>query len=135
MEEIIMIKEKYEKLDQIKEKIIVADDLKNRTDRTLLYGYTCARDIWHVYIQNWHVYIQNNHIYTVIYEYDKEPSLVNINYNQDYIPDKRLYPECCDYEFCEILKRLDIHLPFTTWQDRPEQKQYWGKILKKEMML
>lgn len=120
-----MKKEEYdllEKLEKVREQVITSDSLKDKTDRTLLFGYTCER-------ATWHVYIKDNRIYTVIYNYGKEPILRNVNSNRDYVPDKRLYPECCDYEFCKILKRLDVHLPFTIWEDRPEQRQYWGKTL------
>ena len=41
--------------------------------------------------------------------------LVSSNY--DFVPDKRLYPERCDYNFCRLLKEKGIHLPFTTWDD------------------
>lgn len=120
-----MNKEQYEKLDNVSEetiRIIVASDLRDMSDRTLLYGYTCDRDTWHVYIQK-------NHIYTVIYKHDDEPCEFSIGDNTHYVPNKRLYPETCDYEFCKLLKEKGVYLPFTTWQDRPEKKQYYGKTL------
>jgi hypothetical protein len=120
-----MYKEEYEILtEKVSERTIIISDLVNDLDRTLLYGYTCDRDTWHVYIKQ-------NCIYTVIYEYEKEPVQVEVNKDEDYIPNKRLYPECCDYEFCKLLKEKGVYLPFTTWQDRDEKKIYYGKVLTK----
>lgn len=50
---------------------------------------------------------------------------VTINSNDDYIPEKRLYPEICDFNFCEMLKKIGYNLPFTSWNDvRPVSKFY-----------
>lgn len=119
-----MNKEQYNDLRDISEihKVITISDLKNTTDRTLIYGYTCERDTWHVYIHK-------NHIYTVIYKYKESPEQIEIKDNYYYVPDKRLYPECCDYEFCKLLKEKGIDLPFTTWTDRKEKKVYYGERL------
>jgi hypothetical protein len=114
--------EKLREIWELPEKIITAEDLQDKSDRTLLYGYTCDRGTWHVYIQQ-------NHIYAVIYLYSEEPEQMEITSNSDYVPNKRLYPECCDFEFCKLLKEVDVSLPFTTWTDRNEQRQYWGKTL------
>jgi hypothetical protein len=119
-----MNKEQFHDLTNMTEvdRLITAYDLKDRTDRTLLYGYTCERDTWHVYIQR-------NHIFKVIYNYKDEPEQYYVTDNYQYVPDKRLYPECCDYEFCKLLKEREVNLPFTTWQDRTEKKDYWGETL------
>jgi hypothetical protein len=122
-----MNKEEYEsflqKEKEHREIIINHEFLRNKTDRTLLYGYTLDRDTWHVYIKNLE-------IHTVIYGYQQTPKEVVIKSNQDFVPDKRLYPETCDYEFCAILKRIGIeNLPFTAFNDLREPKQYYGKIL------
>lgn len=34
-----------------KDKLITGDDLVNERDRTLLYGYTCDRKTFHVYLK------------------------------------------------------------------------------------
>ena len=80
-------------------------------DRTLLYGYDCDRRTWHVYQQHgWlhHViYIGSNR------EFDFIDSAAKMN-ARGLVPNKRLYPEACDFAFCCELKRLDIHPSFTT---------------------
>lgn len=110
--------------------VITVDDLRIKKDRTLLYGYTCARSTFHVYLKDMK-------IHTVIYNVDyteDEPKPFNmreieISDNEDFIPNKRLYPAACDYEFSMLLGRVTgKSLPFTTYEERPEQ-QYYGFIL------
>ena len=120
-----MEKEWFDKLNQYgfeKANIIYAHDLRPYVyNKTLLYGYTCERDTFHVYIKN-------EQIYTVVYQNEYYRGVikpinmrqVKINSNRDYIPDKRLYPERCDYNFCKLLKERGVHLPFTTWTDPVE---------------
>jgi hypothetical protein len=47
------------------------------------------------------------------------------------IPNKRLYPEACDFVFCFELAKREIALPFTTYgtmRTDPNQ-QFIGRIL------
>jgi hypothetical protein len=119
-----MNKKEYEELDSIwkANKIITVGDLKNKQDRTLLYGYTCNRDTWHVYLEL-------NEIICVIYEFGKKTKLVEIISNNDFVPDKRLYPARCDFEFCSILKSLGIVLPFTAFEEVELKGKYYGDTL------
>lgn len=118
-----------EKVDQIDE-LINEKDLLNTKGRTLLYGYTCARETFHVYLKN-------NKIYTVMYnndysgDYTKPKNMreLAIKSNYDYVPDKRLYPETCDYEFCKLLKKRGINLPFTTFNEERILQDYYGFTL------
>lgn len=111
-------------------KVLTVDDLRRKNDRTLLYGYTCTRNTFHVYLKD-------GKIYTVIYnvDYSEDESKVigmreiKVGCNEDFIPDKRLYPAACDYEFSLLLGRVTGRsLPFTSYEDRQE-KQYYGFIL------
>lgn len=132
-----MKKEWFEKLDQIdkvKEVIIALPELRPYIyDRTLLYGYTCDR-------KTFHVYLKNQKVYTVIYERDfsvggnrpKNMHEVVIRSNRDYIPDKRVYPEMSDFHFCKCLKERGIDIPFTTWvggEYEPNEKGFYGFTL------
>ena len=117
-----MNKEWFDKLNQYnfnQDNLIVAHHLRPYLyNKTLLYGYTCARETFHVYIKK-------EQIYVVVYNTDfsagvprpKNMRQITIKSNSDYIPDKRLYPERCDYNFCKMLKEKGIDLPFTTWSD------------------
>lgn len=121
-----MRKDEYERLFELKNtktKVIDKEYLMPYlADRTLLYGYTCERDTWHVYIKDCV-------IHKVIYKYGKDPMEYAVNDNSEFIPDKRLYPETCDFKFCSILHRLGYELPFTSWDNEREVKQYYGKII------
>lgn len=103
--------------------LIDPNDLLHKKDRTLLWGYTCDR-------QNWHVYLKDMKIYAVIYKHGEEPIALDVGRNEDFIPNKRLYPETCDYDFCKALARINIHLPFTTYNPDRELKQFYGELLK-----
>ena len=39
-------------IEEIPKPVLSAEDLKDKSDRTLLYGYTCDRDTWHVYLED-----------------------------------------------------------------------------------
>ena len=116
-----------------KKQILSAKDLLNQEDRTLLYGYSSDR-VTH------HVYLKNKQIYAITYNigYFRENSLyrpVNIikktiNNNSEFVPDKRLYPHACDYEFCVLLKRKGINLPFTAMDHKEPPRKYYGFLLK-----
>lgn len=130
-----MNKTEFEQLKKIKdlpEPIISGDTLTRKKDRTLLYGYTCDRRTFHVYIKDISIHVV---IYDVDYsagiEHPKAVGLeeINVTSNKDYIPDKRLYPETCDYEFCKRLQHLEYQLPFTTWTDNRPENQFYGMIL------
>ena len=126
-----MIYEDYESLERINERPVCEEDLRPYlNDRTLLYGYTCDR-------QTFHVYIKDKKIHAVIYcvDYSEESPKpvrmreVKIKSNEDYIPDKRLYPETCDYMFCVLLKSAGIYLPFTGFDKNRSEKNFYGFTL------
>lgn len=120
-----MNKEMFDKLNQIDfelTNIIYAHNLRPHVyNKTLLYGYTCERETFHVYIKN-------DQIYVVVYNNDystdrvkpKNMRQIKVTSNHDYVPDKRLYPERCDYNFCLLLKEKGVQLPFTTWSEPVE---------------
>ena len=126
-----MIYADYESLESINERLVCEEDLSlYLRDRTLLYGYTCDR-------KTFHVYLKNEKIHTVIYSVDysmenPKPICMTemlVESNEDYIPDKRLYPETCDYMFCVLLKSAGIYLPFTGFNKNREEKNFYGFTL------
>ena len=120
-----MRKEWFDKLNQYdcdQDNLIYAHHLRPYLyNKTLLYGYTCERDTFHVYIKN-------EQIFVVVYKNEYSSGVVKptnmrqitVTSNRDYVPDKRLYPERCDYNFCKMLKERGVDLPFTTWSDPVE---------------
>lgn len=92
-----------------------------RDPKTLLYGYTCDRETHHVFQDHYgHIYIyvyRNNpgKLETTIRKVDVSGD--GIETLNDLIPNKRLYPQYCDYDFCVYLKERGVHLPFTVWEE------------------
>ena len=55
-----MNKKEYDKLIELKSgqiPVVQIFNLNNKADRTLLYGYTCDKDTFHVYIKNMKIHI------------------------------------------------------------------------------
>jgi hypothetical protein len=79
-------------------------------DRTMLFGYDCDRRTWHIFKKDGQlhkaVYIGSNRQFEEMASGDALDA-------RHVIPNKRLYPEACDYTFCVTLRRLDLHLSFT----------------------
>lgn len=114
----------YDELRLARSNVIGINDLKNIEPRTLLYGYTCKRETWHVYIDF------SGRIRVIFYPYNEDfTEILLLESNQDYIPDKRLYPAKCDYEFCSLLIRAGCTLPFTTFEEVKTPMQYYGEII------
>jgi len=107
---------------EIKSPLITIKDLENKSDRTLIYGYTCDRDTFHVYIKY-------EHIFVIIYNYELVENKEYIIDNSDYTPNKRLYPSACDYEFCDKLYNASEYMSFTNFDHDREHKIYHGKLL------
>lgn len=103
---------------------IKANELADQSDRTLIYGYTVGRETFHLYLEN-------GTFNRVIYDGDKvflagETELDVIELMQC-VPDKRVYPERCDFEFCRILKSRDVSIPFTTFNPNVEARAFYGE--------
>ena len=123
--------EMIEKIDRIKDTPFSAKDLSPFVkDRTLLYGYTCDR-------KTFHVYLKNMEIHTVTYNVDHSGNKprpnnmteISVLSNRDFVPNKRLYPEACDYAFCKLLKNANIYLPFTSFNENRPKKDFYGFTL------
>ncbi|MDO8414849.1 MAG: hypothetical protein Q7S87_01410 [Agitococcus sp.] len=108
----------YDRLKQVTQSSISGAQLRNQTPRTLLYGYTLARQDWHVYLDT------QGQIHQVCYHDAAQPKdrmlfqhrVEPFEDNSDLIPSKRLNPELCDYEFCSLLRAAGEMLPFTTYE-------------------
>lgn len=121
-----MNQREYEALQKEGSTLISSDLLQNKSARTLLYGYTLERDTWHVYLD------EKGEIQTVKYGYGEDAPIkkINVLWNDEYIPSKRLYAEKCDFEFCSLLKQHNITLNFTTANFENEfHDQYHGRTL------
>jgi len=98
--------------------------LDDKTDRTLLYGYTCDRDTFHVYLKD-------GLLHRIIYS---RKNLISHEFGDSIdvellIPNKRTYPETCDFYFCMKLEVMSEHgITFTTYNGEREVKQFHGKV-------
>lgn len=81
-------------------------------ERTLLLGYTCDRDTWHVYFKDdllhLHIYEQRATGPRLVEHFKQEAFPAT-----ELIPDKRVYPEYTDFAFALYLRRHDIAVPYT----------------------
>ena len=100
---------------------------------TLLYGYDCDRNTWHVF---------NDHfglIYLYVYKHTMRDGYIDIKKIEvssdglvsleELVPNKRLYPQYCDFKFCSHLKSKGVNLPFTVWSEpKPLDGAFVGQI-------
>lgn len=109
--------------EEVQRNTVCLDDLDDKTPRTLLFGYDVTRATFHVYIDPSDGLI---HVlkYTSTGTGAEQKFLVishtsgqsgGVARNEQFVPDKRLYPESCDLEFCRLLRRYGVSLPFTTF--------------------
>ena len=93
-------------------------------DRTLLVGYNADRRSMHVYQKDGLIHVL---VYSDIEILKDNPlnqngrgSVIDSYLSKSeietalLIPNKRLYPDFCDFAFCKRLKDLGVNLPFTT---------------------
>lgn len=106
------------------EKLLNINNLKNKNDRTLIYGYDCERNTFHVYIKD-------KNIFTIKYNSNGIIERVLPTSNADYVPNKRVYPEYCDFEFCRLLQENDVYIPFSIYRSSQVDKNdlYTGEII------
>ena len=115
-----------------KHQVLTIRELLNKDERTLLYGYTCSRKTFHVYLKNGKITVvkyNNNYTNGVENVYPENMKEIEITNNCDFVPDKRLYPEACDYEFCVLLKRRGVNLPFIAMNPERNIKKFYGFTL------
>lgn len=85
------------------------------TERTLLYGYTCDRHDWHVYLRGGMI-----HFLEVQYSKPKRPINASAGGGIDArsaVPDKRVYPESTDFVFALALRNKGINIPFLPFEE------------------
>jgi hypothetical protein len=94
----------------------------NQRDRTLLWGYTLERDSWHVYLKGGLIHLHHYSSAGTISHRSGHTMVA-----ADLRPDKRAYPEACDFGFCMLMCKLGVDIPFTTIQER-EPAQFYGEL-------
>lgn len=111
-----MNKDQYEQLVTNSTYVVIgpvsidpASFTEDMTDRTLLYGYDNNRVTWHVYLKDG---VVHRHTYN-----QGGPMLIHQpQCLQDYIPNKRVYPELSNFEFCRYMKvEKGCNIIFLPW--------------------
>lgn len=103
------------------------DDLVDKSDRTLVYGYFSDRTTFHLYLKDGRIHricyrgSSSAKDYCTYVKYDK--ILLDMCY-----PSKRVYPAMSDFEFCSMLKVRGVWPSYTTFTE-VEEKRFYGFIL------
>lgn len=117
-----------EQLEYLKEKMLarnkpisISDLYNTETDRILLYGYTVERDTCILSLEGgefcWTVFNSTRNVLT----FERLGKVIEDP--QAYVPDKRTYPETCDYVYCYALVSKGYNPNFTTRPDDEEKNQ------------
>jgi len=86
---------------------VTAEEIKG-PDRTLLYGYTCEK-------YTWHVYLKEGEIHKLVYGYPNFFVSYTKRYGfnlKDLVPNKRVYPWGTDFELAKRFVAASIHVPY-----------------------
>jgi hypothetical protein len=103
---------------------------RNSADRTLLYGYDCDRNTFHVYLKD-------DLVHLVVYKgsdmlrMDHRPKLVARTEFKDLselAPNKRVYAEASDYEFCRFLKEEGVWISFASYGNERTPAKFYGRV-------
>lgn len=100
-------------------------ELRDNTPRTLIYGYTCERNTFHLYLS------EGGYFTRLIYSYDGVEISSEIGKSislRDCVPDKRVYPEACDAVFCSMLMSRGQSVSFTNFTERDSSPQFHGLL-------
>lgn len=123
-----MLKSEYEALsDEMYKEPTVSMAEVGYGDRTLIYGYTCER-------LTFHAYVKYAELHVVIFGPDEYvQSGVELEAAR-MVPDKRVYPQWCDYDFCKLLISKGVSVPFTNFSEPYEGEKahfapYYGDTL------
>lgn len=124
-----MDKQSYEDLrknNHMEPSIISVDQVAQyqKEDGTLLYGYTCDRDTFHVYLKN-------GELHRVIYDFDGDvlDYIHGAELEADLLhPNKRIYPEASSYDFIVSLRKTGCDPSLTTFNESREQATWHGEV-------
>lgn len=127
-----MDKDQFSHLQRLQEgsQKVSVDMLRSDRPRTLMYGYDGEKNTFHLYLDDQKV------MHSVYYEPAWPFLLLSHESGSDLdvqkcMPNKRVYPERCDFEFCEILKRMGALIPFTSFDEKVRPTTaYHGFLLK-----
>lgn len=83
-------------------------------DRTLIYGYTLGRSAFHAYKKD-------GELHVLVHDGEGRLPVCYVHglwlNPEAFAPDKRAYPEDCDFEFCRLLQSRGVDVCFTTYRE------------------
>lgn len=109
-----------EEFGQLKGKpsLIDVEELSSWEGRMLIYGYNLDRKAYEVKLERtdaeYSTFSRPEFVITVDDVETYRATTINAH---RCIPDKRVYPERCDYEFCALLISRHIHIPFLSYSE------------------
>lgn len=124
-----MTPEEFKALGDIRPvaRTISVSDLIDHSARTLIFGWTCDRNDFHIYVykRRLHKFCYDWNNKELFYKSGTELPLECI------VPDKRILPNCCDYMFCRRLIEKGVYLPWATMAAQGAHKPYgnfYGRV-------
>ena len=103
------------------------ENLENKSDRTLLFGKSNFLIYYHLYLKDEMFYFT---MYTNIKNDYSSSNLKSVKCRDEIafpiLIKTIFYPECCDYEFCNLLKSNGIKLLFKEIDNNRPTKLYYG---------
>lgn len=118
--------------ETVQPKRLSASMLIQQDPRTLIWGYDTDRNSFHVYLG------ADNLLHIVRYSFEGfllEHLTEEDADLSDYVPNKRVYPDACDFEFCQLLKSVEVDIPFTSFSPNREPAAYHGKMLEELVVI
>lgn len=122
-----MNKEQFELLRSEPQRAVFLPEMfADKGDRTLLWGFWCNRADHHLYLADgtFYLYIGAGWDVRLDERHQKEQRFSFQQISLDtpmLIPDKRLYPEACDFDFCQALIAAGANLPWTTFNEERQE--------------
>lgn len=103
--------------------LIQSSDLINNTPRTLVYGYDKDRNTYHLYLK--HDLFYSLWYDSALIEIRCEIGVTEID-ARHCSPNKRVYPEACDFEFAKLLIQKGVYLTYTFFNEKRLKAVYYG---------
>lgn len=108
-----MNKSQFERLTHMNQRAMVSARMLPE-NVTLLVGYTCARETFHVYAYNGVLNVVVLNSSEILISHLAGASLLP----EQLVPDKRVYAEYTNFRLANLLKEKGLEVPYTTWDDK-----------------
>lgn len=125
-----MNRDEYELAKSNKHELITADDLSDKSDRTLLFGQSFHEMNRHVYLKDGSIYVYD---YRSSCGYDFSNLCSELSSNSKYLPNLYTSPKSCDFEFYTLMVQRGVQFNFIAWGSDVsiiKDDGYYGEIHK-----